>query len=94
MAKKLIKKQTGGSESQTVKEARIEGRKNVRATRELKRKMVKEGKVSRKTGRKWIKQSKLSKKQSILNAKVNKLYPGQYKEGGFLEPKIPNLDDL
>ena len=56
-------------EKKNVREARKEGRKDVQATRELKKAKIKSGEITKKTGRKWMKKAKLDKKQLILEAK-------------------------
>ena len=56
-------------EKKNVRKARKEGRKDVRATRKLKRAKIKSGEITRKTGRRWMKRARLAKKQRILDAK-------------------------
>ena len=56
-------------EKKNVREARKEGRKDVRATRELKKEKIKSGEITKETGREWMKKSKLAKKQRISAAK-------------------------
>jgi hypothetical protein len=84
MAKKLRKKQTGGTlQHRVLPEVTVTANKTKEtlSMKELRKKQ----KIARKNLRNKKKIKKLQKKIEERST---------YKTGGFLEPKIPNLDDL